>query len=511
MRIGLRLLLGFFLVLGLAQFVVLRVFIEEVKPGTRLAMEDSLVDAANTLALLAAPDMQAGVMGSGAFAQAMSALPQVDPGANLWGFRKSGIDYRVTVTDAKGTVVFDSQGRDVGKDHSQWNDVLRTLRGQYGARSTSETPGNPDRTVMHVAAPVRQGTQIIGVLTVSRPNQTLEPYIQRSRDRILRWSWALLGMSLVIGLLFTWWMASSLQRLRGYANAVAQGERAELPRMGRFSGNTEFSDLAQAVERMRRRLEDKAYVENYVHTLTHELKSPLAAIRGAAELLQEPMPEPDRERFASNIQRQSERLQQLIDRLLALADVEQMRGLRTVEPVDLVPLTRELLHTLEPRLRLKNLHVVEAMGTGGGQSAASGTGPDSGNGAEKGAGQRAGQVAAPGLVVNGDRFLIAQALANLLDNAIDFSPQGGVLTVAIRRVHGAVEWSVQDEGPGVPDYAVDKIFDRFYSLPRADTREKSSGLGLCLVREVSDLHGGSVTLANVSQPRGCKACLSLPA
>lgn len=482
MRIGLRLLLGFFLVLGLAQFVVLRVFIEEVKPGTRLAMEDSLVDAANTLALLAAPDMQAGVMGSGAFAQALSALPQVDPGANLWGFRKSHIDYRVTVTDAKGTVVFDSQGRDVGKDHSQWNDVLRTLRGQYGARSTSETPGNPDRTVMHVAAPVRQGTQIIGVLTVSRPNQTLEPYIQRSRDRILRWSWGLLGMSLLIGLLFTWWMASSLQRLRGYANAVAQGERAELPRMGRFSGNTEFSDLAQAVERMRRRLEDKAYVENYVHTLTHELKSPLAAIRGAAELLQEPMPEPDRERFASNIQRQSERLQQLIDRLLALADVEQMRGLRTVEPVDLVPLTRELLHTLEPRLRLKNLHLVEVMDTGG----------------------------ATGTVVNGDRFLIAQALANLLDNAIDFSPQGGVLTVAIRRVHGAVEWSVQDEGPGVPDYAVDKIFDRFYSLPRADTREKSSGLGLCLVREVSDLHGGSVTLANVSQPRGCKACLSLP-
>lgn len=483
MRIGLRLLLGFFLVLGLAQFVVLRVFIEEVKPGTRLAMEDSLVDAANTLALLAAPDMQAGVMGSGAFAQALSALPQVDPGANLWGFRKSHIDYRVTVTDAKGTVVFDSQGRDVGKDHSQWNDVLRTLRGQYGARSTSETPDNPDSTVMHVAAPVRQGKQIIGVLTVSRPNQTLEPYIQRSRDRILRWSWALLGMSLAIGLLFTWWMASSLQRLRGYANAVAQGERAELPRMGRFSGNTEFSDLAQAVERMRRRLEDKAYVENYVHTLTHELKSPLAAIRGAAELLQEPMPEPDRARFASNIQRQSERLQQLIDRLLALADVEQMRGLRTVEPVDLVPLTRELLHTLEPRLRLKNLHVVEAMDTGG----------------------------ATGLVVNGDRFLMAQALANLLDNAIDFSPQGGVLTVAIRRVHGAVEWSVQDEGPGVPDYAVDKIFDRFYSLPRADTREKSSGLGLCLVREVSDLHGGSVTLANVSQPRGCKASLSLPA
>ena len=479
MRIGLRLLLAFFLVLGLALFVVLRVFIEEVKPGTRLAMEDSLVDAANVLALVAAPDLKAGTLGSGSFAQALSALPTVDPGATLWGFRKSRIDYRITITDARGTVVFDSRGQDVGKDHSKWNDVLRTLRGEYGARSSGETEVDTDRTVMHVAAPVKDGERIIGVLTVSRPNQTLEPYIQRSRDRILNWSWGLLGLSLVIGLLFTWWIASSLSRLRGYANAVARGERAELPRMGRLSGNTEFTDLAQAVERMRLKLEDKAYVENYVHTLTHELKSPLAAIRGAAELLQEPMPEADRERFAGNIQRQTERLQHLIDRLLALADVEQLRGLRSVEPVDLTALTRELLHTAEPSLMRKGLRVQAALDGGA--------------------------------TVRGDRFLIAQALQNLLDNAIDFSPADGALTVSVRRLDGEVAWSVRDEGSGVPDYAADRIFERFYSLPRADTQERSSGLGLCLVKEVSELHGGTLRIDNVADPPGCCASWTLPA
>lgn len=479
MRIGLRLLFAFFLVLGLALFVVLRVFIEEVKPGTRLAMEDSLVDAANALALVAAPDLKAGTIASGSFAQALSALPSVDPGATIWGFRKSRIDYRITVTDARGIVVFDSRGQDLGKDHSQWNDVLRTLRGEYGARSSGESEYDADRTVMHVAAPVKDGQRIIGVLTVSRPNQTLEPYIQRSRDRILNWSWVLLGLSLAIGLLFTWWIASSLSRLRGYANAVARGERAELPRMGRLSGNTEFADLAQAVERMRLKLEDKAYVENYVHTLTHELKSPLAAIRGAAELLQEPMPEADRERFAGNIQRQTERLQQLIDRLLALADVEQLRQLRTVEPVDLAALTRELLHTAEPTLRRKDLRLQTTLDEGA--------------------------------TVHGDRFLIAQALQNLLDNAIDFSPQGGALVVVARRLDGRVEWSVRDEGPGVPDYAADRIFDRFYSLPRADTQETSSGLGLCLVKEVSELHGGTLRIDNVTDPRGCRASWTLPA
>src|SRR5690606_7691070 len=162
------------------------------------------------------------------------------------------------------------------------------LRGEYGARSSPASAYGTDRTVMHVAAPVRDGDRIIGVLSIARPNETLEPYIDRSRRRILGWSWWLLGGSLLVGVLFTWWIASSLCRLRGYPNAVARGARAARPRMGRLSGNTEFTDLAQAVERMRLKLEDKAYVENYVHTLTHELKSPLAAIQGAAELLQEP-------------------------------------------------------------------------------------------------------------------------------------------------------------------------------------------------------------------------------
>ena len=478
MRIGLRLLLGFFLVLGLALFVVLRIFLEEVKPGTRLAMEDSLVDAAYGFAQLAAPDLKAGVIADGPFAQAMRSLPQVRVDADIWGFRKDRIHYRISVTDASGKVVFDTRPQAVGQDHSRWNDVLKTLRGEYGARSSADAPGYPDQTVMHVAAPIRDGERIIGVLTVSRPNHTLEPYIDRSRQRILNWSWALLGLSLLIGLVFTWWIASSLSRLRGYAHAVARGERATLPRMGRLSGNTEFSDLAQAVERMRLKLEDKAYVENYVHTLTHELKSPLAAIRGAAELLQEPLPESERGRFAANIQRQTERLQQLIDKLLGLADVEQMRQLSEVERVDLSALTRELLAALEPRLRLKGLTVVDELGTG--------------------------------VVVDGNRFLLAQALHNLLDNAIDFSPPGGRLTLHAAPVPGGgVEWSVRDQGPGVPGYAQAHIFDRFYSLPRSDTQDKSSGLGLCLVKEVSDLHGGDIRVGNVEG--GCLARWHLPA
>lgn len=479
MRIALRLMFGFFLVLGLALFVVLRVFLSEVQPGTRLAMEDSLIDAAFAYAQLAAPDMKAGTIATGGFAQAMAAYQQVKPGAMLWGFPKNQVDTRITIVNTEGTVVFDTRNEAVGQDHSRWNDVVRTLRGEYGARSSVEDPKDPDSTVMHVAAPIRDGERIIGALTVSRPNNKLEPYIERSRQRILMGSWVLLGATLLMGLLFSWWMASSLSRLRGYANAVASGERAELPRLGRLSGKTEFNDLAQAVERMRLKLEDKAYVEHYVHTLTHELKSPLAAIRGASELLQEPMNPADRQRFAGNIQRQTERLQQLIDKLLRLADVEQMRQLRDVEAVDLAALTRELLHAAEPRLQLKNLRVVDGLGE-------------------------------VGVAVKGNRFLIAQALQNLIDNAVDFSPEGGTLSLGLAKEAQGAVWSVRDQGPGIPDYARERIFERFYSLPRGEGLEKSSGLGLCLVNEVSELHGGRVSVTNVDHPSGCLARWWLP-
>ncbi|PZO18147.1 MAG: two-component system sensor histidine kinase CreC [Burkholderiales bacterium] len=478
MRIGLRLLLGFFLMLGVALAVVLNVFLQEVKPGTRLAMEDSLIDAAHAFAQLATADMKGGTIATGGFAQALQAYPGAQPGARIWGFQKNSVDYRITITDAQGIVRFDTRQEAVGQDFSRWNDVLRTLRGEYGARSSLADPNDPNSTVMHVAAPIRDGDRIIGALTVSRPNRSLEPYIERSQQRILRWSWGLLGLSLLMGVLLSWWMASSLSRLRGYANAVASGERVALPRFGRLSGNTEFNDLAQAVERMRVKLEDKAYVENYVHTLTHELKSPLAAIRGAAELLEEDLPVPDRQRFAGNIQRQTERLRQLIDKLLRLADVEQMRALSKLEPVDLSALTRDLLQRAEPRLRLKSLRVRDELGEG--QS------------------------------VRGDAFLLGQALQNLLDNAIDFSPEQGELWLRLQKDGDALVWSVRDQGSGVPDYAQAHIFERFYSLPRGEAQEKSSGLGLCLVKEVSDLHHADIQVGNVQDPSGCLARWRLP-
>jgi two-component system sensor histidine kinase CreC len=100
------------------------------------------------------------------------------------------------------------------------------------------------------------------------------------------------------------------------------------------------------------------------------------------------------------------------------------------------------------------------------------------------------------LCIRGQRFLVRQALANLLQNAIAFSPSGGTVTVSLDRDGAFARVLIRDHGPGIPGYALAKVFDRFYSLPHPDTGVKGSGLGLTFVREIALLHGGEARLEN---------------
>jgi two-component system sensor histidine kinase CreC len=473
MKIGLRIFLGYFLIVGLAGFFVMRVFVNEVKPGVRQAMEDTLADTANALAELAGPDLRAGDIEHGRFAAGVDALAGREVNARIWNFRKRRVDYRIYVTDAHGIVVYDSAHRDVGKDFSRWNDVYLTLRGQYGARSTRSDPKDEASSVMHVAAPVRDGERIIGVLTVAKPNLRIQPFIDASRAAILRQGWLLLGLSFLIGVAVTAWLSRSLATLGRYARAVTSGERVPAPDLG----DNEIGELGRALATMRERLDGKQYVEQYVQTLAHEMKSPLAAIRAANEILEGEPPPAERERFLANIGSQTARLSAMIDKVLALAAVEYRQSLDRLETVDLGALLARTLEDLAPRLERQQLRIA--------------------------------LDAAPDASVSGNAFLLGQAIANLLDNALEFSPAGGVIEVRLWREGERWRLRIADQGPGVPDFALPRVFERFYSLPRPDGA-RSSGIGLSFVREVAALHGGEVRLGN-REGGGALAELELPA
>ncbi|MDM5101602.1 beta-lactam sensor histidine kinase BlrB [Aeromonas salmonicida] len=462
MRIGLQLLCGLVLIFALAAWFVLEIFVEEIKPGVRSATEDTLVDMAQMLAPLALDDLQEGKMADGRLASAFARLNQSPINALIDGHLKQQAEYRIYVTDAKGKVVYDSDGVDLGKDYSRWNDVYRTLRGQYGARSTRSDPDDPASSVMHVAAPLREGGNILGSLTVAKPNRTLMPMIERSEHQLLQAAAMLLLISLLIGALLAWWLNRAIGKLVHYADAVSHNQPATLPGLH----SPELERLGRSLETMRRQLDGKAYIESYVHSLTHELKSPLAAIRGAGELLAEAPPPEVARRFIGNINLETARMQQLIERMLQLAKLESGQGLdrQATEPARL---GKRVLDARQIIAQRRQVTLVAELADTSKQK--------------------------------WDPLLVEQALGNLLDNALDFSPAGSTVRLTGEMHAEGYRFQVRDQGPGIPDYALPRIFERFYSLPRPD-KGKSSGLGLSFATEVARQHGGRLNLCN--QPEG---------
>lgn len=472
MPLGVRIFLVYFLFVGLAGWFVLSTVMDEIRPGVRQSTEETLVDTANLLAEILRDEVKNGSLAQGRLPELLKAYGQRQPQAQIWGVEKHAVSHRIYVTDARGIVLLDSSGVAVGQDYSRWNDVYLTLRGEYGARSTREDPADEDSSVMYVAAPIKDGARIIGVVSVAKPNKSLQPYIERSQRRLGWLGAGLIVLGLLIGGVLSWWLSGSLRKLTRYAGAVSRGERAELPSLR----GGELKQLAEAVQKMRTELEGKAYVEQYVHTLTHELKSPLAAIRGAAELLEGEMPAEQRQRFVANIASEGARLQQLIERLLNLALVEQRQGLEERVMVELRDLVEELLRGQAARIQAAELRVENAI--------------------------------ADGLHVPGERFLLRQALANLLENALDFTPAGGLLRFTAEVRADGVDLALFNQGSAIPEYALPRLTERFYSLPRPVSGRKSTGLGLNFVQEVALLHGGELALRNVEG--GVRASLHLP-
>ena len=167
----------------------------------------------------------------------------------------------------------------------------------------------------------------------------------------------------------------------------------------------------------------------------------------------------------------------MIDKLLRLAQLEQLRELEAPTALKLGELFADLEQALAPQALRRQIRMSFSV--------------------------------EPTLQITGDRFLLSLALTNLLQNALDFSPVGGKITCTASAGATQVSIRVQDQGPGIADYAHERLFERFFSLPRPDGAPKSTGLGLALVREIATLHGGRILLEN-SEAGGAIASLTLP-
>ncbi len=443
-------------------------------PALQQVTEETLADVAMVMAAEVAAHSPGDAPDPAALARAWTDARARPLHARIYATRKEALALEISLTDRHGIVLFDSaRPQDVGRDNARWNDVARTLSGAYGARATRADPNDPGTAVLHVAAPVRHGDELIGVVSVSKAVAATTPFVDAQAQTVIAVAAVIAGAVAAMAVAAAAWITTPLARLTAHVRRVAGGARAPLPALGRG----EIAELGRALEELREQLEGRKYAEEYVQALTHELKSPLAGIRAAAELLGEDLPASERQRFLANLRGESQRLHELSEELLALAALERRDALASRAPVDLVAVARTVATSATSRLALRGLALAVT-----------------------------GSAAAP---ATGDAFLLRQALTNLLDNAIAFAPSGSALALDVAAESGCAVITVRDHGPGIPDYALARLFERFFSLPHPATGRKGTGLGLPFVREVARLHGGTVTLENHAQG-GAMARLVIP-
>jgi two-component system, OmpR family, phosphate regulon sensor histidine kinase PhoR len=201
--------------------------------------------------------------------------------------------------------------------------------------------------------------------------------------------------------------------------------------------------------------------EEFVANVSHELRTPLSLIKGYVEtLLDGARHQPEiSERFLKIIERNTQRLDLLIQDLLTISAMESGQVKLNIQPVELRSLTDKIFGDLKPPADTKNVALVNQL---------------------------------PELKANGDVHRLEQVFANLVDNAIKYGRAQGQVKVGGRSLeNGKVEIFVQDDGPGIPPEALDRIFERFYRVDKARSRDQGgTGLGLSIVKHIVQSHGG---------------------
>lgn len=202
---------------------------------------------------------------------------------------------------------------------------------------------------------------------------------------------------------------------------------------------------------------------DFVANVSHELRTPLTSIKGYTEtLLDGALDEPPAaHRFVGSIQKHADRLQALVEDLLQLSRLESGRSELRLRPCDMGALAQRVVESLDDRVRRRQLTVLFDI-----------------------------QPTRPGRV---DEALMEQVLFNLIDNAVKYTPENGTINIRVYEQDSGVCLDVADTGVGIPTDALSRIFERFYRVDRARSREMGgTGLGLSIVRHIMGIHGGSV-------------------
>jgi signal transduction histidine kinase len=366
------------------------------------------------------------------------------------------------VVDRRGCVVA-SSGTWLGACLDGVTEVDAALAGRYAATARERYSDEPKPSLASIsrrgdvrvftALPIFSRGEVIGAVWMSRTSMAPLKAAWLNRRPLTIGVLATLLLTALVSLFLARAITRPVQGITAAAAAVARGERRrDLAPQG--FAPSEVRALAQALETMKAQLSDRAeYVADFAANVSHELKSPITAIQGAAELLAEEageMPGSQRRRFLGNILGDAERMERLVTRLLELARIQSApEGDDELRPASFL---EQIAEGYGEQVRL---HAVSVPAT---------------------------------VTINSDH--LESAVRNLLDNAVRHGAGQPVDLVAFAADDGKLAIEVRDRGPGIPEQVRERLFERFFTTERD---RGGTGLGLAIVRAVAVTRGGDVT------------------
>ena len=392
---------------------------------------------------------------------------------------------RVMVLDLYGVVQADTYSEYNGSRLMR-SEVARVLSGGGGAygfyRSEDERgfydSGITSDMIGLYAAPIYGSGGMSGVLVFITLAQDMYESLMAIQTKVVLWlivvAAAVLLLSLFVSRLFT-------RPISVLSTGMSQMTKGDFSGRVQIRGKSEFAQLARTFNMMCDRLEslDKSRSQ-FVSNASHELKTPLSTMKILIETLvyQEPMDEGMCREFLGDINKEIDRLNLVINDLLTLVSMDSGEARVNMKNASLTDMLNETMRRLQPLARERGIEMSGAI--------------------------------AQGVTVNCDSMKLTQVFYNLMDNAIKYTSRGGSVKIELVKKDKMAIVKVADTGIGIPKEDQLHIFDRFYRVDKARSRETGgTGLGLSIVKQVVLMHGGDISVAS-EEEKGSVFTVELP-
>ncbi len=378
---------------------------------------------------------------------------------------------RILLVDADGKVQADSYALLCGT-RLQLPEVLAILTGgessAWGIHSLEATTleSDPSQYVAVSSAAMNLNGRT-GALVFVSPVQEMVESLTQVQEQLITVFLAVAVIALTVALVFSQVITRPISSLTATIRKMAKGD---LSVRTKVRGSGELRELAESYNAMAAQLEsiDQSRSQ-FVSNASHELKTPMATMKILLETMmyQPDMPQELQQEFMQDMNHEIDRLTSIITDLLTLTQGDDHAVTLKLEKVDVSSLAEETLHRLQSTAEQRNLELYRNI--------------------------------QPGCIMQADSSKLSQIIYNLTENALKYTPDGGHVAVRLRTEAGYLLLQVQDDGVGIPKEDQAHIFDRFYRVDKARSRETGgTGLGLSIVRQMVTLHGGAISVD--SQP-----------